>query len=547
MPKKWLPSWPENLPRTLVFPEKTLPEFLSDHARHTPEKVAFNFYGREISFREFDQRTNQLAMALIDFGLKKGDRVSLFLENSPQFVIGYFAILKAGGVVVAANPMFKEDELKYELMDAGARIIIAQDFLYPKVRNVREEAGLSHVILTSYRDYLPASLSLPLHPSMQGPKERFPETLDLLQLMDSYRPEQLSIPINLREDLALLQYTSGTTGLPKGAMITHFSLMTNTVGSAVWNGVLEEDILLSILPFFHVTGMIHSMCRPVYTGTTNIMLARFDPEAILQAIHKYRCTLWSSITTMNVAIVNHPDVEKYDLRSLRVCGSGGAPVPKEILEKWRKIIGTELAEGYGLSETISQTHMNPYLRPRYGSIGLPQFGIDCRIVDVETGVDLPLDQEGELLIKGPTVMKGYWNRPEATAEALKDGWLYTGDIARMDEDGYFYIVGRKKELIKASGYSVFPAEVENFLYGHPAIKEVAVIGVPDPYRGENIKAVIVLKPEYENKVREEEIVAWCKGKMAAYKYPRIVEFVKELPKTASGKVLKRVLREKEVK
>ncbi len=547
MPKKWFKSWPENLPRTLVFPEKTLPEFLSDHARHTPEKVAFNFYGREISFREFDQRTNQLAMALIDFGLKKGDRVSLFLENSPQFVIGYFAILKAGGVVVAANPMFKEDELKYELMDAGARIIIAQDFLYPKVRNVREEAGLSHVILTSYRDYLPASLSLPLHPSMQGPKERFPETLDLLQLMDSYRPEQLSIPINLREDLALLQYTSGTTGLPKGAMITHFSLMTNTVGSAVWNGVLEEDILLSILPFFHVTGMIHSMCRPVYTGTTNIMLARFDPEAILQAIHKYRCTLWSSITTMNVAIVNHPDVEKYDLRSLRVCGSGGAPVPKEILEKWRKIIGTELAEGYGLSETISQTHMNPYLRPRYGSIGLPQFGIDCRIVDVETGVDLPLDQEGELLIKGPTVMKGYWNRPEATAEALKDGWLYTGDIARMDEDGYFYIVGRKKELIKASGYSVFPAEVENFLYGHPAIKEVAVIGVPDPYRGENIKAVIVLKPEYENKVRAEEIVAWCKGKMAAYKYPRIVEFVKELPKTASGKVLKRVLREKEVK
>jgi acyl-CoA synthetase (AMP-forming)/AMP-acid ligase II len=547
MPKKWLPSWPENMPRTLVFPEKTLPEFLSDHARQTPGKVAFNFYGREIPFLEFDQRTNQLAMALMDFGLKKGDRVSLFLENSPQFVIGYFAILKAGGVVVAANPMFKEDELKYELMDAGARIIIAQDFLYPKVRKVREEAELSHVILTSYRDYLPASPSLPLHPSMQAPKECFPETLDLMQLMDSYRPEQLSIPINLREDLALLQYTSGTTGLPKGAMITHFSLMTNTVGSAVWNGVLEEDILLSILPFFHVTGMIHSMCRPVYTGTTNIMLARFDPEAILQAIHKYRCTLWSSITTMNVAIVNHPDVEKYDLRSLRVCGSGGAPVPKEILEKWRKIIGTELAEGYGLSETISQTHMNPYLRPRYGSIGLPQFGIDCRIVDVETGVDLPLDQEGELLIKGPTVMQGYWNRPEATAEALKDGWLYTGDIARMDEDGYFYIVGRKKELIKASGYSVFPAEVENFLYGHPAIKEVAVIGVPDPYRGENIKAVIVLKPEYENKVREEEIVAWCKSKMAAYKYPRIVEFVKELPKTASGKVLKRVLREKEVK
>jgi acyl-CoA synthetase (AMP-forming)/AMP-acid ligase II len=483
----------------------------------------------------------------MDFGLKKGDRVSLFLENSPQFVIAFFATLRAGGVVVAANPMFKEEELKYEITDAGARIIIAQDILYPKVRKVREEAGLSHAILTSYRDYLPDSPSLPLHPSMRAPKERFPETLDLLEVMESFQPEAVNVPIDLREDLALLQYTSGTTGLPKGAMITHFSLNTNTVGSAVWSGSLEKDVLLSVLPFFHVTGMIHSMCRPIYTGTTNIMLARFDPEAVLQAIHKYRCTLWASITTMNVAIVNHPDVERYDLRSLRVCGSGGAPVPKEILEKWRKIIGTELGEGYGLSETISQTHMNPHLRPRYGSIGLPQFGVDCRIVDVETGVDLPLDREGELLVKGPMVMKGYWNRPEATAEVLKDGWLYTGDIARMDEDGYFYIVGRKKELIKASGYSVFPAEVENFLYGHPAIKEVAVIGVPDPYRGENIKAVIVLKPEYENKVKEEEIVTWCKDKMAAYKYPRIVVFVKELPKTGSGKVLKRLLREKEAK
>ena len=535
------------MPRTLVFPEKNWSELLSDHARQIPEKVALNFYGREIPFLELDQRTNQLARALIDLGLKKGDRVSLFMENSPQFVIGYFAILKAGGVVVAANPMFKEEELKYELMDAGARILIAQDFLYPRVRNVREEAGLSQVILTSYCDYLPATPSLPLHSSMAAPKERFPETLDLLEVMESYPSEPVNIPVKLREDLALLQYTSGTTGLPKGAMITHFSLLTNTVGSAVWYGVQDKDIHLSVLPFFHVTGMIHSMCRPAYTGTTNIILSRFDPEATLQAIHKYRCTMWVSITTMNVAIVNYPDVEKYDLRSLRACGSGGAPVPKEILEKWRKILGTELAEGYGLSETISQTHMNPHRRPKYGSVGLPQFDIDCRIVDVETGVDLPLDQEGELLIKGPTVMQGYWNRPEGTAEVLKDGWLSTGDISRMDGDGYFYIVGRKKELIKASGYSVFPAEVENFLYGHPAIKEVAVIGVPDPYRGENIKAVIVLKPEYENKVREEEIVAWCKSKMAAYKYPRIVEFVKELPKTASGKVLKRVLREKEMK
>ncbi len=546
MEKKWFKSWPEGRPRSLDFPEKPLCQFLRDNARIAPNKVAINFYGREISFQEFDKQTDQLATALADFGLKKGERVSLFLENSPQFVIGYFAILKAGGVVVAANPMFKEEELKYEIKDSGARIIIAQDILYPKVMNIRADAGLSHVFLTSYWDYLPPNPSLPIHPSMQAPKERFPETFDLPELIDAYKPEPPRIDLNLKEDLALLQYTSGTTGLPKGAMIPHYSLLYNTVGSAVWLGIQEEDVHLSVLPFFHVTGMIHSMNMPIYTRTTNVILSRFDPQVTLEAIQKYRCTTWTGITTMNVAVVNYPDIKKYDLSSLKRGLSGGAPIPEEILRKWRENMGTELSEGYGLSETISQTHMNPYLNPRYGSIGLPYFGVDCRIVDVETKKEVPLGEEGELLLKGPMVMKGYWNRPEETAEVLKDGWLATGDIAKMDADGYFYIVGRKKDLIKASGYSVFPAEVENFLYHHPAVKEVAVIGVPDPYRGENIKAVIVLKPEYKHKVREKEVVAWARDKMAAYKYPRIVEFVQELPKTASGKVLKRVLREREV-
>jgi acyl-CoA synthetase (AMP-forming)/AMP-acid ligase II len=364
--------------------------------------------------------------------------------------------------------------------------------------------------------------------------------------MDRYAPEPVRVDLNPKEDLALLQYTSGTTGLPKGAMISHYSLLFNTVGSVTWQAVQETDVVLSVLPFFHVTGMIHSMNNPVYTGTTNVMLSRFDAETALKAIHEFRCTSWTSITTMNVAVVNFPDVEKYDLSSLKRSLTGGAPVPGEILEKWRKKVGTELSEGYGLSETISQTHMNPVYTPRYGTIGLPMFDLECRIVDLETGNDLPPGEEGELVLKGPTVMKGYWNRPEETREALRDGWLYTGDLARVDEDGYFYIVGRKKDLIKASGFSVFPAEVENFLYGHPAVKEVAVVGVPDPYRGENIKAFIVLKPEYQNQVQAEEIIAWCREKMAAYKYPRIVEFVEELPKTASGKVLKRVLREREI-
>ncbi len=542
MGKKWLKSWPQGIPQALEFPQQPLPEFLREHARRNPEKTAINFYGREISFRELDVSTEKLSAALIRFGLRKGDRVSLFLENCPQFALAFLAVLRAGGVVVAANPMFKEEELKYEITDAGARMIIAQDMLYPQVEKIRKEAGLSLVVLTSYHDYLPATPSLPLHSSMKSPKERFPDTCELLEILDTTATGQVRVPADIREDLALLQYTSGTTGLPKGAMITHSNLLHNTVGSAVWYEVGAGDIHLSVLPFFHVTGMIHSLCMPLYTGTTNIMLSRFDADSMLQAVAKYRCTMLASIMTMNVAILNDPGVEKYDLRCLRVSLTGGAPVPKEILEKWRRLIGTELVEGYGLSETISQTHMNPYRAPRYGSIGLPQFGNECRIVDAESGADLPLESEGELVIKGPTIMKGYWNKPEGTAEVLQDGWLYTGDIARMDEDGFFYIVGRKKDLIKASGFSVFPAEVESFLYGHPAVQEVSVIGVPDPYRGENIKACIILKPEYRNRVTEEEIVAWCRGRMAAYKYPRLVQFMEEFPKTASGKVLKRVLR-----
>ncbi|MGD0627047.1 MAG: AMP-binding protein [Thermodesulfobacteriota bacterium] len=546
MEKKWFESWPKGVPRSLVLPEKPLHEFLRDHARLSPNKVAIHFYGREISFQELDWQTDQLATALGSMGLKKGDRVTLFLENSPQFVIGYYAILKAGGVVVAANPMFKEEELKYEINDADSRILIGQDFLYPKVEGVRADTRLSHVILTSYWDYLPKRPSLPIHPSMEAPKERFPQTEELLDLLSASWPEPPRGKFNLPEDLALLQYTSGTTGLPKGAMIAHSSLLHNAVGSAVWQGIHEEDVHLSLLPFFHVTGMIHAMNMPIYTGTTNVLLSRFDPEATMKAIQQYRCTTWASITTMNVAVVNYPDTGKYELRSLKRTLSGGAPIPEEILKKWRKIVGTELSEGYGLSETISQTHMNPISSPRYGSVGLPHFGVDCCLRDLETGSELPLEKEGELLLKGPMVMKGYWKRPEETGEALKEGWLATGDIARMDEDGYFYIVGRKKDLIKASGYSVFPAEVEKVFYYHPAVKEVAVIGVLDPYRGENIKAFIILKPEHKGRVKEEEMIAWAREKMAAYKYPRIVEFIQELPKTASGKVLKRVLREREV-
>jgi acyl-CoA synthetase (AMP-forming)/AMP-acid ligase II len=545
MEKIWINSWPDGIPQKLDFPNKPLYDFLRDNAQKYPEKVAINYYGREISFQELDDLTDRFAAALNDLGLKKGGRVSLYLENCPQFVIAYFGILKAGGVVVSANPMFKEDELLYELQDSGTEIVIALDHLYPLVREIQKKISLSQVIVTSYWDFLPEKPALPIHPSMQPPKEIFPRTLDFLDLLEKYEPEPPRPEIDMQNDLALLQYTSGTTGRPKGAMITHYSLLFNTVGSTVWSMITGDDVHLSVLPFFHVTGMIHGMNRPIYTGTTNVMISRFDTETAIKAINDFRCTVWISITTMNVAVVNFPDIHKYNLQSLKHCSSGGAPIPGEILQKWREIVGPELVEGYGLSETISQTHVNPISNPRYGSVGIPHFGVDCRIVNVDTRQELPIGEEGELIIKGPMVTKGYWNNPEETEKVLQDGWLATGDIARMDHDGYFYIVERIKDMIKASGYSVFPAEVEALMYEHPAVQEVAVIGVPDPHRGENIKAFIILRPQHKGLVQKKEMIAWAKNKMAAYKYPRIMEFVDDLPKTGSGKILKRILRERE--
>lgn len=538
----WYKSWPDGVPKKVEYPNKTLPELIEELGDKFPRKDALIFYGYRITYSSLVRMIKSFASSLIKLGVKKGDRVCLFMENCPQYIISIFAVWRIGAVAVTANPMFKEDELLHELTDSGAETIILLDMLYPVLERIREKTCLKNVIVTGYQDFLPAIPSLPLHPSLEVPRQYFQDTVEMSEFLNCKCPPQ-ETELEPGHDIALLQYTSGTTGIPKGAMITHNNMLSNTVCSALWVKA-ENGIHLAVLPLFHVTGLIQCMNMPLYTGGTIILLARYDTETVIRAIEKYRVTHWVSIATMNIAVVNYPHVKDYDLTSLKACTSGGAPIPLKVLQDFKEMTGASLVEGYGLSETISQVTINPMDKPRLGSVGIPVINTDVRIVGLaDPSKEVPLGEMGELLVKGPQVTRGYWRRPGETAVNIKDGWLATGDIVRMDEDGYIYIVGRKKEMIKASGFSVFPAEVENFLYEHPAIAEVVVVGIPDPYRGESAKAFVVLKRDYENKISEADIINWARQKMAAYKYPRVVEFRTELPRSGSGKILRRLLTE----
>ncbi|MHB8156590.1 MAG: AMP-binding protein [Desulfocucumaceae bacterium] len=461
----WYKSWPDGVPREIRSPEVTLTNIIAEHAQKFPQREAINFYGYRISYGRLEKMSAAFAATLSEMGVKKGDRVCLFMENCPQFIIAIFAIWNIGAVAVTANPMFKEEELTHELNDSGSKTIILLDLLYPVLDRIRKRTSLENVIITGYKDFLPPLPALPLHPSLEVPRQYFPDTVEMLPLLEnSAKPP--AVEIDPSEDLALLLYTAGATGTPKGAMITHASMLFNTVGATLWTPT-EGCIYLAVLPLFNVTGLIHSMNRPLYSGGTIILLARYDTETVIRAIEKYRCTHWASIATMNTAIVNYPDVKKHDLTSLKACVSGGAPIPIKVLEKFREITGACLVEGYGLCETISQVISNPLYKPRPGSVGIPVINTQAKIMSLaDPAKEVSTGEMGELLVKGPQVTKGYWGRPKETEMTIKDGWLATGDLAKMDQEGYIYIVGRKKEMINASGYSVFPQEVENFLNDH---------------------------------------------------------------------------------
>ncbi len=546
MQKRWHPFWPPFVPRNFHV-EKPVNEYIRDWANMNPRRIALRFYGQDISYGELNEAIDKFANGLIELGLNKGDRVGLFMQNCPQFVIGYMGTLRAGGVVVAFNPMFKQSELEYEINDAGLEILVASDYLYPEVRKIENDLPLKHIILTSLGDYLPENPILPLPAEAEAPKGNFPDTLDFKDFLADASAEPVCRVDDLNKDLALLQYTGGTTGTPKGAMITHFNLGFAVVATAYWFRMRDDDVSLGVTPFFHVMGMVVGMCAPLITGGQIAVLARFLPDTTAKAIEHYGCTYWTGATTMFVALLQLPNIKEYDFSSFRLLISGGAPISVEIQSKV-KIMAPKafLGEGYGLSECASAGGVvSPLYAYKPGFVGIPQYS-DVKIMELESGDhEVAANEVGEIVIKGSTVMSGYWQRPEETTQVLKDGWLFTGDLGIMDEDGYVKVVGRKKEMILCSGFNVFPSELEDVLYKHPAIAEAAVIGIPHDYRGESPKAFIVLNSEQKGKITEKDILSWCKDRMAAYKRPREVEFCKELPKSGAGKILKRLLVERD--
>jgi acyl-CoA synthetase (AMP-forming)/AMP-acid ligase II len=539
----WQAHWPPGVDEARIrLPDDSLPARLKATAARLPRKTALVFYGREISFTELDEASDRFAVWLRGRGVGPGDRVALYLENCPQFAVAHFGALKVGAITVALNPMHKTHELGHELEDSGARVIVAADAGREVVEGVRDRSALDTAVLVCYRDYLPEEPTLPLPPSLLEEAPQRPRGWEDFQTIVGSAATLRALEPRARHDTALIQYTSGTTGAPKGAELTHGNVTANCELIRAFFGIGPADVLLGVVPWFHITGMEVQLNLMAYTGATLVALHRFDVETALRAIQRYRCTVTTLIATINVAILNHEATPSYDLTSLRLCTSGGAPVPAEIARRWEATTGHALVEGYGLTETTAPTHSNPPHRPRYGTVGVPLPYTGVRIVSLEDGVtEMASGESGEIAVRGPMVTKGYWGRPEATEEAIPDGWLRTGDIGRVDEEGYFTIEERKKDLIKASGYSVFPAEVEAIMYRHPAVAEVGVVGVPDPYRGEDVLAFVVRRTGAT--ATERELVEWCRAEMAVYKAPRTVRFVPALPKTGSGKIVKRALRE----
>ena len=553
--KPWLAHYPKEIPAALAYPDQPLSLFLTKAAAKYRDKTAIYFLGKELSYKALHESALKLASYLKKLGIQKGDRVAIMLPNTPQAVISFYGVLYAGAVVVQFNPLYKEREIEYQLKDCGAKIMIVLDLLYPRVQKIIQSTDAEQVIVTAIKDYLPFPKNV-IYPFIQ--KKQTGLIVDIenrsnnhffTKIMEETAVNEEAVQIDVENDPAVLQYTGGTTGFPKGVMLTHKNLVANASMCGAWMYKYRpgEEVLLGVIPFFHVYGMTTVMILGVMQGYKMVLLPKFEVKTTLKTIHKQKPTIFPGAPTIYIGLLNDPDISKYDLSSVDACISGSAPLPVEVQQKFEEITGGKLVEGYGLTETSPVTHANFFWGPRVkGSVGVPWPDTEAVVLSLQTGkpVEKP-GEKGEIAIKGPQVMKGYWNRPEETVQSFKDGWFLTGDIGYMDEQGFFYIVDRKKDIIIAGGFNIYPRDVEEVLYEHEAIQEAVVVGVPDPYRGETVKAFIVLK-EGRN-VTEQVLDDYCRTHLAAFKVPRIYEFRKELPKTAVGKILRRVLIEEEKK
>lgn len=553
--KPWLKQYPKEISTNLHFEPIPVQSYLKDTAKEFPNKVAIHFMGKEITYHELYESSQKFATYLTRLGLKQGDRVAIMLPNTPQSVISYYGILIAGGVVVQTNPLYTEREIKYQMNDSGAKIIVTFDALYPRILKVMSNTNLEHMIVTAIKDFLPFPKNL-IHPLIQRRQlgvsvsvQHEGNTHLFREILKTTPIEEIERPFDFEEDIALLQYTGGTTGLPKGVMLTHKNLVSNAAMCDNWLYKCKkgEEVVLGILPFFHVYGMTTVLILSVMQGYKMVLLPKFDVETTLKTIEKQRPTLFPGAPTMYIGLLNHPNLDNYDLSSINSCISGSAPLPVEVQQAFEKITGGKLVEGYGLTESSPVTHANFLWDHSYrkGSIGVPWPNTDAEIKSLETGEPLPIGEVGEIAVRGPQIMKGYWNQPEETAEVLRDGWLMTGDLGYMDEDGYFYVVDRKSDMIIAGGFNIYPREIEEVFYEMPEIQEVVAVGIPDRYRGETVKLYVVLKEAAF--VTEDELNIFARKHLAAYKVPRIYEFRDELPKTAVGKILRRTLVEEEVR
>ncbi len=565
MEKPWLQFYDEGVPASIDYPQVDLWTLLSDSIKNYPDQVAVRMIlkylplgfklGVKMTYKELADKVDRLATAMAGMGIKKGDRVAVQIPNSPGTVIAFLATVRLGAIVVNTNPIYTPREMEHQFNDSGAKAVVIWNNLYPKLQEIQSKTGIEKVIIYHLNDFMNPVYAYLLKKGMKDSWVDVPEgdgVYWMKTLIANNKPNPPKVDIDTN-DVALFQYTGGTTGVPKAAMLMHSNLIANVMQIDAWVPDMAhgKEVFMGAIPFFHVFGMTVGMLESLYVGGKLVLMP--DPrdiELLMSIIQEEGVTLFPGVPTLYVAIINHKNVKNYNLHSVKVCISGGAPLPVEVQRRFEEITSSKLREGYGLTESSPVTHSNPiYGLYKVGSIGLPFPDVDARIVSLdpdENGHYQPLGvgEEGELAVRGPQVMKGYWNRPDETANVLdEEGWLYTGDIAKMDEDGYFYIVDRKKDLIIASGYNIVPREVEEALYENPKVQEAVVVGVPDPRRGETVKAFIVLK-EGET-ATEQEIIAFCRERLAPYKVPKLVEFRTELPKSAVGKLLRRALVEEE--